>query len=813
MKNILASTPIARIVRRRILAVSAATLVVTLAGAHAQILISGSTTYSENFNAIGAGSPAWQDGVTVPGFFAGINSNSTADGNLQASDGSVALSGLLNLGSTAADRAIGSKATSTNNFANIAFGVLFQNTSGFSLDITNISYVGELWRTNTTVANREQFIAFTKTSPTLFTDTEPGGSAATANVGSFTARPALDWTAPVQTGNGGELRDGNLAANRLAVSNDPNLILAPGEYFMFRWVDTNHGGTDGHQGIDDFSITFATINGPGADLFYNIGHSVGGAPNGVLGTANGNYWQVGAVGGPVAQFANNDRITFSSAATATISVPANVTPFSATVSAPSGTYTIGGAGSIGGTLLKQNAGTLVLTSANSFADTTSPSGLISGVTIEGGTIRTSALGALGTGALRVNGTGGTLEVAPATSVAVAGINGDGPLTKGDTGTLIVNGPSSGTGDVIFLAGDLQIDSTPGGTVTGVISGPVNVTVISSGTPGNAGIGGAPAGGPTDPDTLPNTYTGTTTVQSGTLVLRKDAGVTAIPGDLFIRAGGAVRYSGNNVGNQIADSSVITIDGGNFGDVTAAGVDPTNPGAAENVADVILTANGGNFSTGRAAFSVANAFRVLGGKALAHRAGTITANEVEVGATGSIDLDGGSTGVQSRLTVGGGGLLLTSGTINLNSHASAVAAGSLGSILTLNGDVTSIGASKILDIRSAIMTAAVATVDLGGIDRAFDVTGTLNIGTDAAPIALTNGGLVKDGTGNLTLTGSQTLNALIINDGVVTLGVGPAPGPAFNDAFVEAGSAQAVPEPGLLGLLAVGAFGLLGRRRR
>src|SRR4030095_7176609 len=109
------------------------------------------------------------------------------------------------------------------------------------------------------------------------------------------------------------------------------------------------------------------------------------------------------------------------------------------------------------------------------------------------------------------------------------------------------------------------------------------------------------------------------------------------------------------------------------------------------------------------------------------------------------------------------------------------------------------------------------------DRGFHVTGTLTIGSDAAPIALTNGSVFKDGTGDLILTGSQTFSSLNINDGAVRLGVATAPSPApefalseseplFDDGAPAQDSVQAVPEPGTLGLLSFGLLGCLCRRR-
>ena len=107
------------------------------------ISLTGPTTYVQNFDGLGTATNLWTDDGTIPGWFAGINANNTPDGNLQATDGADAapLSGLLNLGSAgSAERALGSKATSGSNFANIAFGVVFQNNSAQPLVITNIAY-------------------------------------------------------------------------------------------------------------------------------------------------------------------------------------------------------------------------------------------------------------------------------------------------------------------------------------------------------------------------------------------------------------------------------------------------------------------------------------------------------------------------------------------------------------------------------------------------------------------------------------------------------------------------------------------------
>ena len=238
--------------------------VTSQAFAEEAISVPGPFTYVQTFDGLGNASIPWADDGTIPGWFAGINANTTPNGNLQPTNGNDAtpLSGLLNLGSTgAADHALGSKATSGGGFANIAFGVAFQNTSAEPLLVTNITYTGELWRTNTTAGGLpEQWFVFYKTSSSPITDVEPGPSADAPNAGTFTALPALNWSSPTNLPEASPL-DGNAAANRSTMTANPNITINPGDYLMVRWVDTNRAGTDGYQGIDNVSVTFNVSTG------------------------------------------------------------------------------------------------------------------------------------------------------------------------------------------------------------------------------------------------------------------------------------------------------------------------------------------------------------------------------------------------------------------------------------------------------------------------------------------------------------------------------------------------------------------------
>ena len=756
MKNITATPPVHRIGNLRILTASAAALLASFAGARGQAInISAAGPYAQNFNLLPtAAGTNWADNSTIPGWYARADTNATT--------ATLPLPiGIYNGGSAV-----------VSGFLSIGDTGNTERALGARPTTTNYGMVimGALFR-NTSggplavgdIQYNGELWFTQQTSPNVdgFQFFYQISSAPITNLGGFTVNNGNTYAANAAVADPGWTRfaaldysDTNAAgATALATPVVKTIKFALGVTLQNNeYLMLRWRNPNDTAGDAVMGIDDLTVAFTAAPKIYNLGHSVGGtAPNGVLAVSPNLYWLSGTL--PVG-LATGDSIAFSQDITTGLGTALITAPAAVTV----GTITLGN--TIGDYTLKTDAD-----------------------------VTTTGFTGTGTRALRKTG----------------------------TAAIVVTGPSTGNAGLIFDAGSIKLDSTTGGGLSGPISTTTGVlstggiTVMGTGT-GSATIGGGAT------DTTGNTYVGTTTVASGNLIANKLAGTTAIPGDLVVQAAGTFRYSGNTDGNQIADTSKITIDGGAFGDITAAGVNPTNPGPAETVTDVTLTANGGNFSSGRAVFTATGAFRVLAGKALAHRAGTITANEVEIGATGSIDLDGGSTTAvtgYSRLTVGGGGLVLTSGTINLNSHASVASATSVGSILTLNGDVTSVGTSKILDIRDAIMTAAVATVDLGGTARGFDVTGQLTIGSSTAPLPLTNGGVVKNGTGNLTITGSNTWTSLDINSGTVSVGDIPPPSPALggDPVFGDTGSPAAVPEPGALSLLAAGLLGTLGRRAR
>ncbi len=232
----------------------------------APIPVTGTMVHSENFDSLTAASVAWTNDSTISGWYAQINNGTTATGSAQAADGVTVLSGLLNCGAAAdAERALGSKATGTGAFANIAYAVSFQNTTASPVQLSKVNYTGELWRTNTTAAGlAETFTVFYQVSPAAITNIISGPGAAVAAAGTgFTALGAgANWASPTNLPAGSAL-DGNLAANRTAVSFTPasSIVIQPGQFLMIKWTDTNLGGTDGFQAIDDASFEFTALSG------------------------------------------------------------------------------------------------------------------------------------------------------------------------------------------------------------------------------------------------------------------------------------------------------------------------------------------------------------------------------------------------------------------------------------------------------------------------------------------------------------------------------------------------------------------------
>ncbi len=259
-----------------------------------------------------------------------------------------------------------------------------------------------------------------------------------------------------------------------------------------------------------------------------------------LSTAN---WR-GQSSGEAMPFINGKHVIFDNAAGGQITIASGMVPASTTVSAPSGYYTFNGGPLAGtGSLIKSGNGFLVITPANH--------------TYSGGTVMNSGtlhlqyvLGtsALGTGPITLNGGVFRLDRFTCTNSVI--VNGgslylDNGFGNSMTGPMANNSPTP-----------LSITTKyTGSLISGVISGSGGITVYSVSS-GFLTLSGD------------NTYTGTTTVASGTLQCNH---VNALgSGALTINAGGKVNlnYTGTHTVTLLTLGGVVKKDPGTYGSVAS-----------------------------------------------------------------------------------------------------------------------------------------------------------------------------------------------------------------------------------------------------
>ena len=560
--------------------------------------------------------------------------------------------------------------------------------------------------------------------------------------------------------------------------------------------------------------------------------SQGGAENWVLNSNNATSTTF--------QVADNVHFDDVAGAPQTVAINgADVAVSSVTFSNNAHNYTFTGTHGISGNapLVKSGTGTVTFNNTNSFTG---------GVAISAGTIQAAILAndgansSLGSGASfaldggatfeytgaapgatnriitannAVGAGGGTIRTSQNLTLSGA-ISGAGTLNKAGAGRVIIASTMTGASTVAegvleFGAGAnftgttvnaAEIDIADGSAVAGTITnnntlritrntaGTITSTIGGTGELTMSGLGSVTLGG-----AAANTFTGITRVLAGVLIAGKTAGTNAIGGNLLID-GGSFQYSAAGTQNEIPDTANITLNSGSFGDALNAGPLAQQTDVVNNV-----TVNGGTFGSLRSGTSAP--FQVNGtlsvgatGAVLLQRGGGLSANTVSIAAGGVVNFDGGSTTgataplVQdSRLLVGAGGLTVTDGNFNFNAGPSGLGATSKGSRLQLNGTFTSSGTTNILRAAASLATVpqARSAIELNSGVRTFDVTGTLNLGTTAAPLSVRDGnppvdaadttpvpapgGIAKNGTGILHLPGNQPYTGTTtINGGTLAI---------------------------------------------
>ena len=445
------------------------------------------------------------------------------------------------------------------------------------------------------------------------------------------------------------------------------------------------------------------------------------------GSAN-NSWNYSSVnwqsGGTGYTFDPGDNATIASAATITVDA-VGVAADTTTVSNATGTVSLDGGTLTTNSLVKSAAGLFAVNGNVAVGN---------GITLSGGTFQIGAAGSLNGGSYSGPIANNAALVYSGSSNQTLGgvISGTGSLTQSGAGTLFLTGTSTSTGRIAIAAGSTLKVSDSGvlgsGTFVGgiandgtfIVSSAVSQTIA-------AAISGSGAvsiqTGTITPATITlagfNTYTGLTTVGSGTLQLGSATALGSTAGDTTVTAGGVLDLNG-----QSGVAEPLTL--------SSSGI--SNSGALVN-------------SNTTATASVA---------------GTVTLNDTStgLGGSGTTNLTGLVTG-SGGLTKWGEGTLTLSGSANYGGITSIQAG-------TLRVQNPSVLVSSTLQSSNSASSAAFDMGTSGTYSTGFLLLGQIfrigTSGTGPATLAVANGML----NGNIDKVLEVGANATVLVSGTFDL---------------------------------------------
>ncbi|MFT0878073.1 autotransporter-associated beta strand repeat-containing protein [Rhodopseudomonas sp. G2_2311] len=421
----------------------------------------------------------------------------------------------------------------------------------------------------------------------------------------------------------------------------------------------------------------------------------------------------------------------------------------------SGTYVFGGAISGTGGVSKAGTGTVILTGTNTYSG---------GTTISSGILQIGSGGSTGSITGDVINNGSLMFNRAGRYTFDGAISGVGGVRKFGDGITILTGTNTYTGLTSISLGVLQIgDGGTAGSITGQVSNNSELWFNRSDAYTFGGVisgwGSVSQLGPgTTVLTGASTYTGGTTISNGTLQIG-DGGTTGSiannvtnNGTLAFNRSNALTFSGLISGT----GSVAQLGSGNLsmagantytgGTTISRGTVTVGNNSALGVGDVKMT-QGATLAFGIQDYTLANNFVISGTSIFNIRTGTtqtITGAVSDGDTAGIIQKNGDGKLILSGPTSYSGGTIINAGTLQLaNSNmlsattSATVAAGTTLDLGGFNQTIGSLAGAGSVALGAALLTA-------GADNSSTNFSGTMS-GT---------GGLTKQGTGNLILSGTN-----------------------------------------------------------
>jgi fibronectin-binding autotransporter adhesin len=340
------------------------------------------------------------------------------------------------------------------------------------------------------------------------------------------------------------------------------------------------------------------------------------------------------------------------------------------------------------------------------------------------------------------------------------------IVKTTSGTVVLSGSNSFAGAVLVNAGALRIQhanalgTTANSTTVAdgaalEIAGGITTTTESLGLSGN----GISSGGALRNISADNSYTGLITLNAASRI-NSDAGTLTLTANL---GGSGQNLTVGGAGNITITSNIGTESGGlikdGLGTLILSGGSTYTGATTINAGTLQIGAGGG---TG----SIASPTIVNNSALLVDRTGSLTLSS-NMSGTGTLTKNGSGTLVLTGSNTYSGGTTLNAGNLTLQSSnalgTATLTQSSGSSLLTIDttGTLTNtMSLYNVLTLQSATLSGAI-TVNNATFDVDDGDTLTLSGGVGGT------GGVTKNGTGNLVLSGSNTYSgATIVNAGVL-----------------------------------------------